>query len=130
MDCIFSENYLNHCLPLKSYFLSKSSHPNPDDKSWLMKMKILKKQIGLWIRHNTDPGEKVFIAGYGAQIQAYSERISPSIYFNVTQTPLPRTGYMRIFHSKKPDMLVIPLQERYSTTVDAGYSFSYQRAGY
>jgi hypothetical protein len=77
-----------------------------------------KKDIGLWIRHNTDTKEKVFVAGYGAQIQAYSERLSPSVYFNVTQTPFAKKRLFTDLLTNKPDLLVIPLSDKYAGTVD------------
>jgi len=77
-----------------------------------------KKEIGLWIRNNTNTKEKVFVAGYGAQIQAYSERQSPSVYFNVTQTPLAKKRLFADLLANKPTLLVIPLSEKYVATVD------------
>ena len=83
-----------------------------------MKMKIRKKMIGLWIRNNTDAKEKVFVAGYGAQIQAYSERQSPSVYFNVTQTPFAKKRLFADLLTNKPGLLVIPLSDKYAGDVD------------
>lgn len=77
-----------------------------------------KKDIGLWIRNNTDVKEKVFVAGYGAQIQAYSERQSPSVYFNVTQTPFAKKRLFADMLTNKPALLVIPLSDNYAGTVD------------
>jgi hypothetical protein len=77
-----------------------------------------KKDIGLWIRNNTNVNEKVYVAGYGAQIQAYSERQSPSIYFNVTQTPFAKKRLFADLLTNKPTLLVIPLSDRYAGTVD------------
>jgi hypothetical protein len=77
-----------------------------------------KKDIGLWIRNNTDTKEKVFVAGYGAQIQAYSERQSPSVYFNVTQTPFAKKRLFADLLANKPALLVIPLSDKYAGAVD------------
>jgi len=41
-----------------------------------------RKQLGLWIKETTDEKDFVYVAGYGAPIQAYSERISPTKYFD------------------------------------------------
>ncbi len=77
-----------------------------------------KKDIGLWIRNNTDAKEKVFVAGYGAQIQAYSERQSPSVYFNVTQTRFAKKRLFEDLLTNKPVLLVIPLSGKYAGAVD------------
>jgi hypothetical protein len=77
----------------------------------------MKKVLGLWIRDHTVSGEKVFVAGYSAQIQAYSERQSPSIYFNVTQTLFAKKRLFADLSTNKPAMLVIPLSERYAGSV-------------
>lgn len=76
-----------------------------------------KKEIGLWIRNNTDTKEKVFVAGYGAQIQAYSERQSPSVYFNVTQTPFAKKRIFADLLTNKPGLIVIPLSDKYAGNV-------------
>jgi hypothetical protein len=78
----------------------------------------LKRKIGFWIRSNTMPDEKVYVAGYGAQIQAYSERISPSIYFNVTGTAFAKKRIFADLVAYKPAMLVIPPAENYSGLMD------------
>ena len=40
-----------------------------------------RKALGLWLKRHSNPEDYVFVAGYGATIQAYSERLSPSRYF-------------------------------------------------
>jgi len=84
--------------------------PVPEDEN-------RKKDIGLWIRNNTAAKEKVFVAGYGAQIQAYSERQSPSVYFNATQTPFAKKKLFADLMTNKPDLLVIPLSDKYAGSV-------------
>jgi hypothetical protein len=78
----------------------------------------LKRKIGLWIRSNTLSSEKVFVAGYGAQILSYSERISPTVYFNVTQTAVAKKRLFSDLSDHKPAMVLIPLSERYAGSVD------------
>src|SRR5450631_293683 len=78
-----------------------------------------KKKVGLWLRSNTMPAEKIFVAGYGAEIQAYSERVSPTIYFNVTQTPRARRQLFADLNSNLPALVVIPLSDRYLNSVSA-----------
>jgi len=78
----------------------------------------LKKQLGLWIKLNTKPAQKVYIAGYSAIVQIYSERLSPSIYFNATQTPLARRRLFSDLKTGKPDLIVIPLSVNYTNRID------------
>ena len=80
-----------------------------------------RKRLGIWIKENSSVSDKVFIAGYGAQIQAYSERISPSVYFNVTQT---ETAQKRLFEdlaSDKPAMILIPEFPEYERLVNPDF---------
>lgn len=84
-------------------------YPIPDEGS--------RKQLGLWIKDNTLTGEKVFVAGYGAQVQAYSERLSPTIYFNVTQTDMARRVFFKELPQNKPEMILVPLFPDYKQNV-------------
>lgn len=70
-----------------------------------------KKILGLWIKEHTTENEKIFIAGMGAQVQVYSERISPSIYFNATKTEYGEKRLTIDLSNKKPVMALIPLSQ-------------------
>ncbi len=76
-----------------------------------------RKKLGWWIRDNTTSGDMVYVAGYGAQVQAYSERISPTIYFNVTQTQLAKERFYSDMHKNRPAMILVPLFSEYSNFV-------------
>jgi hypothetical protein len=104
---------------IKRIFISQNSLPASDGrlKSW--DEQDSKKKIGLWLRSNTLAEEKIYVAGYSAEIQAYSERMSPTIYFNVTQTPRARRQLFADLNSNMPALVVIPLSERYSNSVSA-----------
>ena len=102
----------------KRFFYSKNNLTKSDSQTPVFEDENMKKQIGLWIRSNTVASEKVYVAGYGAQIQVYSERQSPSIYFNVTQTPSARRRLFSDLLSDKPALMVVPLSEGYSVAVD------------
>ncbi len=71
----------------------------------------LKRELGLWIKANTALNDKVFVAGYGAEVQAYSERLSPTVYFNVTQTPLAKKRLYEDLEANPPAMIAVPLFE-------------------
>lgn len=77
------------------------------------------KSMGQWVKANTTPGEKVFVAGWGAQVQAYSERLSPSIYFNATQTRIAKDRFYKDIKQNKADMILVPLYAEYKRYIDA-----------
>jgi hypothetical protein len=76
------------------------------------------KKLGGWIKSNTAPQDMVFVAGFGAQVQAYSERLSPTVYFNVTQTPIAKKRFYQDFSVNKPVIILIPLFSEYEQHVD------------
>jgi hypothetical protein len=78
-----------------------------------------RKQLGLWIKSNTMPEEKVLIAGMGAHIQVYSERLSPSIYFNLTQTKRAIMRFINDVTLNKPSLILVPKFEEYKN-IDSG----------
>lgn len=77
-----------------------------------------KKKLGYWIKSNTLTEQTVFVAGFGAQVQAYSERLSPSIYFNATQTLIAKKKLIHDLSSYKPEMIVVPRFSEYTKYVD------------
>ena len=76
------------------------------------------RQLGLWIKANTFENDKVYVAGYGAQVQVYSERISPTIYFNVTQTRIAKDRLFLDMKENKAEMILVPLFPEYKQWVD------------
>lgn len=78
---------------------------------------ISEKKLGLWIRANTKPGELVFVAGFGARVQLYSERLSPTIYFNVTQTDRAVLDLIIALNQKKAHLIAVPLFADYKKYV-------------
>jgi len=76
------------------------------------------RQLGLWIKANTSENEKVYVAGYGAQVQVYSERLSPTIYFNVTQTRIAKDRLFLDMKENKAEMILVPLYPEYRQWVD------------
>lgn len=73
-----------------------------------LRTEYAKKILGLWIKENTKPADKVFISGMGAQVQVYSERVSPSIYFNATKTEYAEYRVMKDLNTNKPAMILLP----------------------
>jgi hypothetical protein len=78
------------------------------------------KKLGAWIKSNTTVQDMVFVAGFGAQVQAYSERLSPTVYFNVTQTPIAMKRFYQDLSVNKPAMILIPLFSEYEQHVAPG----------
>ena len=89
----------------------EDANNQPDDNT--------KKMLGLWVRSSTNKEDRVFVAGYSSIIQAYSERISPSIYFNVTQTPIAKRRLFEDLDRVKPKMILLPVYPEYDSLVDS-----------
>ncbi len=87
---------------------------DPDDNA--------KKLLGQWINSNTVSGEKVFVAGYGSIVQAYSKRQSPTIYFNVTQTKTAKEVLFNDLINQKPVLMAIPEFPEYRSNVNSDIS--------
>ncbi len=116
---IFFPKTFEPLFALKKLFFSRAGQVRQNDRVTRFDDEYSKRDVGLWIRSNTMPREKVYVAGYSAQIQLYSERVSPSIYFNITQTVFAKK---RLFHdllTNKPEMIVVPVQGAYLNLVDA-----------
>lgn len=75
------------------------------------------KKLGLWIKSNTTENVRVFIAGFGARVQLFSERLSPTIYFNVTQTERAKQRLVSDISLKKPELIIVPAFPEYKKYV-------------
>jgi hypothetical protein len=71
------------------------------------------KQLGLWIKGNTKETDRVYVAGYGARVQVFSERVSPTVYFNVTQTAKAKERLLKELTENKAAMIAVPVFENY-----------------
>ena len=76
-----------------------------------------KKELGIWISSNTNLQEKVFVGGYGAIVQAYAERKSPTIYFNVTKTATAKRRLFADLEDSIPSMIAIPANGEYDSNM-------------
>ncbi|HEY4154143.1 MAG TPA: hypothetical protein VGM24_01915, partial [Puia sp.] len=104
----------------KNLFRSPEKTISPDSPSMNnQEDDYSKKLLGLWIRSNTDPGSRVLIAGFAAIAQAYSERVSASIYFNVTQTQLAKNIFYQDIKRNAPGMICVPTFPTYFQNVNA-----------
>lgn len=95
----------------RSLILSEEPYPRLEDNDL--------KQVGLWIREHTGEDDLVYVAGYGASVQAYSERISPSKYFDAmfVKTPGADKQLRNDLQVKSPELILIPLNHDYEKWV-------------
>jgi 4-amino-4-deoxy-L-arabinose transferase-like glycosyltransferase len=96
-------------VPDKQIIYCKAPYRKPDEG--------VSKKLGWWIKSNTAVQEKVLVAGFGAQVQVYSERISPTVYFNVTQTKIAKERFFQDMKLNKPGMILVPLFSEYKQYV-------------
>lgn len=91
----------------RTVMLCQEPYPRPEDNDL--------KRLGLWIKENSQKGDLVYIASYGAPAQAYSERISPSRYFDSIFLRIPGAGQELIndLLRKKPRLILIPRFHEY-----------------
>jgi len=75
------------------------------------------KELGIWIKYHTDKKALVYVAGYGARVQAYSERMSPTIFFNVTQTKGAKERLYKDLSNNNPQLILIPAFTNYNQFV-------------
>lgn len=77
------------------------------------------KQLGLWIKANTKKTDKVYIAGFGARVQVFSERLSPTRYFNVTQTTKAKETLFKELTLVPPALIAVPAFDNYRKYVQS-----------
>jgi len=78
-----------------------------------------RKALGKWIKAHTNSTDLVLVHSFGTQVQVYSERLSPTIYFNITQTPIAKARFYQDLQKNKPAMILIPMFPEYQNLVDA-----------
>ncbi|HYJ37136.1 MAG TPA: glycosyltransferase family 39 protein [Chitinophagaceae bacterium] len=72
-----------------------------------------KRALGEWVQNNSSINERVYIAGMSAVVQVYANRLSPTIYFNNTETKRARKRLLEDLASHKPDFILIPTSSDY-----------------
>jgi hypothetical protein len=115
---IFFPKTLEPFISLRNYLFKQPAHADlyctnketvPDEAT--------KKRLGLWIKSATNETDQVLIAGYGAEIQAYAERISPIVYFNTTQTEMAIRKFKSDLGRERAAMVLIPAYSEYKSQV-------------
>jgi len=87
----------------------KAPYTRPDEES--------RKKLGWWVRDHTRADEKVYVAGFGSQVQVYSER--QSVYFYYMQTPLAKAKLFKDLLAHKPSVILVPLFPEYKDYINA-----------
>jgi hypothetical protein len=105
----FKKVFIEKAVNLESY--SHEPYTQPDE--------LTSKKLGQWVKANTLADQKVLIAGFGAAVQIYTERISPSVYFNATQTGIAKARFFKDLQVNAPEMIMVPLFPEYKKYVGA-----------
>ena len=119
MTLIFFPKSMEQVRNIKLLFSEKPKTDQVCSPPYTIPGEGTRKLLGQWVRDNTNPSDMVFVAGFGAQVQVYTERISPTIYFNVTQTPAARQRFYSDMKHNKPAMVLVPLFPEYKQQVGA-----------
>lgn len=78
-----------------------------------------RKKLGLWVKENTGENDLVLVMGNASpQVQVYSERLSPTVYFSTTQTPLAKARFVNDLKINQPTLIVIPQAAEFQKSVD------------
>jgi hypothetical protein len=75
------------------------------------------KKLGLWLKSVTKKTDLIYVAGYGARVQVFSERRSPALYFNVTQNENAKKTIMHDLQTSPPALVVVPAFGNYKDFV-------------
>lgn len=78
-----------------------------------------RKLLAAWVKQHTKTTDFVLVHSYGTQIQCYSERLSPSVYFSINRTPLAKKRFYKDLYKNKPELILIPMFAEYQQLVDA-----------
>jgi Dolichyl-phosphate-mannose-protein mannosyltransferase len=115
----FSPKIVEPFLNFQRLFTGEFQHAeNFCHEPYILPDESASRQLGLWVKANTSPGEMVFVAGGGQQVQVYAERVSPSIYFSVTQSTIAKKRFFQDMKQNKAAMILVPLFPEYRQTVD------------
>lgn len=106
------------CLKRMMYPVAAATPESYCQSPWSPLDNYSRKELGLWIRANTDVGDRVLIAGHGAQIQVYTERLSPAVYFDANPTRRAKDVFYRQVTDNLPGMVAVPLSGDYELYVD------------
>lgn len=78
-----------------------------------------RKLLAAWVKQHTKTTDLVLVHSYGAQIQCYSERLSPSVYFSINRTPMAKKHFYEDLDRNKPELILVPMFAEYQQFVDA-----------
>jgi hypothetical protein len=116
---VFFPKIMEPLISLKKILTGEKQDPdNYCQPPYLKPDDLALKNLGRWIKSNTREDERIYIAGYAAIAQAYSERLSSSVYFNLTQTVNAKKRFIRDISAREPDLLLLPLNPVYTTQIN------------
>ena len=102
----------NSLYPIAEKSAELCTHPYEQPDPYQLKL------LGLWLKNNSKPSDKILIAGTGSQVHAYAERLSPSIYFNATHTNVAKKRFFQDVLLNQPKMILIPKFPEYEKYTD------------
>jgi hypothetical protein len=76
-----------------------------------------RKQLGFWIKANTQPNEKVYVPT--PTVLVYTERQCPTISFSAGEWESARNTFYQQMNANRPNLLALPLNSGYETNVSA-----------
>ncbi|HEU4634072.1 MAG TPA: glycosyltransferase family 39 protein [Flavisolibacter sp.] len=111
--CFFPK-LLEPLIAFKKLFIAESITGGSGEQS----IETARKKLGLWVKSNTDEEDRVLVMGNaGAQVQVYSERLSPTAYFSTTQTSLAKARFFNELKINQPELIIIPGPADYQNSV-------------
>lgn len=78
---------------------------------------LAKKKLGWWIRDHSSGRDRLLAPFFNPIIQAYSERLSPSVYFSTNEMPQAKEQFYREVREHRPEIVIMPLSDYYRKLV-------------
>jgi hypothetical protein len=100
---------LNKTKPSRVY--GSVPYVNPDEGD--------RKLLAEWVKQHTKTTDMVLVHSYGTQIQVYSERLSPTVYFSINRTPFAKDRFYKDLNRHHPELILVPMFDEYQKWVDA-----------
>lgn len=86
-----------------------------------------RKKLGWWIRDHSQVSDRLLIPYFNPTVQAYSERLSPTIYFSTNESPQAKLRFYQETREHPPEMVIIPLSDDYRRLVSQDMRMFVQR---
>jgi len=93
-----------------SHVYGRIPYINPDEGD--------RKLLAEWVKQHTKTNDMVLVHSYGTQIQVYSERLSPTVYFSINRTPFAKDRFYKDLNRHHPELILVPMFDEYQKWVD------------